>query len=63
MNQNKPNNSNQQNRQYQHEWDEEGICVHCGFDGAEWWHWKHMTYEGKASEEKQPLCTKATEIK
>jgi hypothetical protein len=21
-----------------HEWDEDAICIHCGFDGAEdWW--------------------------
>ena len=40
-----------------HECDEDAVCVHCGFDGAEWWHWKHNTYEGKASDEKSPPCT------
>ena len=39
-----------------HEFDEDCICTKCGFDGAEWWHWKHHTYEGKASDAKQPLC-------
>lgn len=30
----------------------------CGFDGAEWHHWKHHTYEGKAHPEvRKPLCT------
>jgi hypothetical protein len=40
----------------EHRWDEDCVCVNCGFDGAEWWHWRHMTYEGKASTLKQPLC-------
>lgn len=40
-----------------HEYDDDGCCVHCGFDGAEWWHWKHNTYEGLARpDEKEPLC-------
>ena len=21
-----------------HEWDEDAVCIHCGFDGAEDWH-------------------------
>lgn len=42
----------------QHDFDDDAVCTKCGFDGAEWWHWKHMTYEGKAQPEaKQPLCT------
>jgi hypothetical protein len=41
----------------QHSWDEDSVCIKCGFDGAEWYHWKHNTYEGVASKEKQPLCT------
>ena len=41
-----------------HQFDDDAVCVHCGFDGAEWWHWKRNTYEGKASEATQPLCTK-----
>lgn len=40
-----------------HEFDHDAICIHCGFDGAEWWHWKHNTYEGRASDAKQPACT------
>jgi hypothetical protein len=20
-----------------HEWDDDAVCIHCGFDGAEWW--------------------------
>lgn len=39
-----------------HVWDEDSCCVHCGFDGAEWWHWKHRTYEGRASDERMPIC-------
>lgn len=43
-----------------HEFDDDAVCIHCGFDGAEWHHWKHHTYEGKAQPEaKQPLCTRA----
>lgn len=42
-----------------HEWDDDAVCIHCGFDGAEWHHWKHYTYEGKAQPEaKPPLCTR-----
>lgn len=44
-----------------HECDDDAICIHCGFDGAEWWHWKHMTYEGKASEQAEPPCTEWNE--
>lgn len=41
-----------------HDFDEDAVCRKCGFDGAEWWHWKHMTYEGKAQPEaRQPACT------
>lgn len=39
-----------------HKFDEDAICEYCGFDGAEWWHWKHNTYEGKSSDAKQPEC-------
>lgn len=42
-----------------HEWDDDACCVHCGFDGAEWWHGKHRTYEGRASNETMPLCDRA----
>lgn len=21
-----------------HQWDEDGCCIHCGYDGAEAWH-------------------------
>ena len=40
----------------QHEWDDDGCCIHCGFDGAEWSWWKRNTYEGRASDAKQPAC-------
>ncbi len=44
-------------RVQRHEWDEDACCIHCGFDGAEWWHWKRNTYEGRANTEaKPPLC-------
>lgn len=40
----------------QHEYDDDAVCIHCGFDGAEWAWWK-TTYEGKAHPEKQmPQC-------
>ena len=40
-----------------HVWDDDACCERCGFDGAEWYWWKHHTYEGKASDEKQmPPC-------
>lgn len=39
-----------------HEWDDDGCCIYCDFDGAEWHWWKHRTYEGRASDEKMPLC-------
>lgn len=41
-----------------HEWDDDACCIICGFDEAEWWHWKHNTYEGRASIIKQPPCKK-----
>lgn len=41
-----------------HDWDEDGCCTKCGFDGAEWVWWKRHTYEGKASNAQQPECTK-----
>lgn len=31
-----------------HDFDEDGNCFHCGFDGAEWHWWKTSTYEGRA---------------
>lgn len=42
----------------QHDFDHDAVCTKCGFDGAEWSHWKNWTYEGKANPDaKQPLCT------
>lgn len=50
----------QQQKQYlPHEWDEGGVCIHCGFDGAEHWHWANSTYEGRAAspeQRKMPIC-------
>jgi hypothetical protein len=41
-----------------HEFDDDAVCIHCGFDGAEWHHWKHNTWEGKAKPDaRQPRCT------
>lgn len=42
-----------------HDFDDDCVCIHCGFDGAEWHHWKHRTYEGRASDAQQPECTYA----
>lgn len=42
---------------FPHDWDEDGCCIHCNFDGVEWHHWKHNTYEGRAQPDaKMPLC-------
>ena len=40
-----------------HYFDEDAVCMDCGFDGAEWHYWKRSTYEGRASDCKEPLCT------
>ena len=43
-----------------HDFDDDGCCVKCGFDGAEWHWWKRHTYEGKAHPEaRMPLCNDA----
>ncbi len=48
---------NQEQTGRHHEWDDDGVCIYCGFDGAEWHWWKHSTYEGRAQPEaKQPPC-------
>lgn len=39
-----------------HIFDQEAVCVKCGFDGAEWHRWKTLTVEGRASDERQPPC-------
>jgi|GEM_PF-2618028 len=40
-----------------HEFDDDAVCIHCGFDGAEWWHWKKHTHEGLAQPDaKEPQC-------
>lgn len=42
---------------FQHLFDSDGVCIHCNFDGAEWHHWKHNTYEGRAATNtKMPPC-------
>lgn len=40
----------------QHQWDEDGCCTICDFDGAEFQWWKYHTYEGRASDKKMPPC-------
>lgn len=43
-----------------HEWDDDAVCIHCGFDGAEWSHLKRYTHPDDANPEaKQPLCKRA----
>lgn len=39
-----------------HEFDDDAVCVICGFDGAEW---KHLQTPG----ELQPLCKQGAERK
>jgi len=42
---------------YHHHFDSDAVCHLCGFDGAEWSHWKGHTAEGKAHPEMQmPIC-------
>ena len=41
---------------FPHLFNSDGVCVKCGFDGADWRWWKHSTYEGRASHAKQPMC-------
>jgi len=41
----------------QHDFDDDGCCTKCGFDGAEWHWWKHDTYEGRASDLTMPKCS------
>lgn len=41
-----------------HTFDNDGVCIHCGLDGAEWSHWRRNTWEGRAAEDvHQPECT------
>lgn len=41
-----------------HEFDDDGCCINCGFDGAEWYWLKMIAYEeGAASNSKMPVCT------
>lgn len=37
-----------------HEWDDDACCIHCGFDGAEWWWINRHTPPGER--ELQPRC-------
>lgn len=39
-----------------HDYDDDGVCRVCGHDGAEWYWWKHSTYEGRASNLREPQC-------
>lgn len=46
----------------EHKLDEDACCIHCGFDAAEHWHWRHNTYEGRAAAlndgAHEPRCTR-----
>jgi predicted alpha/beta-fold hydrolase len=42
-----------------HDFDDDAVCKRCGFDGAEWYHWRHSTHEGVASESLIPICRAA----
>lgn len=35
----------------QHIYDDDGCCIICGFDMAEYSHWINNTYEGRAAKE------------
>jgi len=43
-------------QQTMHIYDDDACCTRCGFDGAEWSHWKRNTWEGRASDARMPLC-------
>lgn len=42
-----------------HEYDDDGVCIHCGFDGAEWRHLKSIGRQ----EDPIPPCTDEREWK
>lgn len=42
--------------EFEHTLDPDGACVVCQLDVTEWWHWRHMTYEGKSSLSGMPGC-------
>lgn len=46
-----------------HDFDDDACCIHCGFDGAEWHHWRHNTYEGLATRDTQPPCSEYSEYR
>lgn len=37
-----------------HEYDDDAVCIHCGFDGAEWWALNGM--EEPELREPRPEC-------
>lgn len=39
-----------------HDFDDDGVCTRCGFDGAEYIHWKKYTAEGRSSGAEAPSC-------
>ena len=39
-----------------HDFDDDGVCTRCGFDGAEYIHWKKYTAEGRSSGAEVPSC-------
>jgi len=43
-------------KRFAHEYDNDASCIYCGFDGAEYHHWRYNTYEGLAMKIPAPLC-------
>ena len=41
---------------YGHDLDDDGVCVRCGWDGAEWHWWRYNTYEGMSLKTPAPEC-------
>jgi hypothetical protein len=39
-----------------HEFDDDAVCIHCGFDGAEW---SWLKRQGHVSEDQRPLCERS----
>lgn len=42
-----------------HDFDDDAVCVKCGFDGAEWWHYRQTQHpDDRDPNERQPECTR-----
>jgi hypothetical protein len=44
----------QQRAAERHDFDEDAVCIRCGFDGAEWWHLEKL--KPKEERNEAPSC-------